>query len=176
MNASASSFEALHCSTTDFVKDYIFRNAVSKDTLIRALQGHSGFKQPSLGSATVKIEELMFTRQIDVIKDICRWNHSFVALPQIPYCVSPSRSTATSTKRLFLLPPSLIFWYYSIDTTPIPCVRATAQTKCHYKKKPFFNRSFCPHRGYLITTLIYGCDLLACLLRLCCVARRNLKN
>ena len=61
MNASASSFEALHCSIIDFVKNYIFRNSVSKDILIRALPGHSGFKQPSLGSATVKIEELMCT-------------------------------------------------------------------------------------------------------------------
>ena len=106
MNAGASSFEALHCSITDFVKDYIFRNAVSKDTLIRAIQGHSGFKQPSFGSATVKIEELMSTGQIDVIKGICRWNHSFVALPQVSDCVLPSKSTATSRKRPFFVSPS----------------------------------------------------------------------
>ena len=106
MTASASSFEALHRSTTDFVKDYIFRNAVSKDTLIRALQGHSGFMQPSLGSATLKIEELMSTSQIEVIKGICRWNHSFVALPQVHDCVLPSRLTATSRKKPFFLSPS----------------------------------------------------------------------
>ena len=106
MNAGASSFEALHCSITDFVKDYIFRNAVSKDILIRALQGHSGFKQPSLGSATVKIEELMFTGQIEVIKFNCRWNHSLDALPQFPDRVLPSRSTATSRKRPFFPPLS----------------------------------------------------------------------
>ena len=105
MNASASSFEALHRSTTGFVKDYIFRNAVSKDTVIRALQGHSGFPQPSLGSATVKVEELMSTGQIEVIKVICRWNHSFVALPQVPDCVLPSRSTATSRKKPFFFVP-----------------------------------------------------------------------
>ena len=106
MNASASSFEALHRSTTDFVKDYIFRNAVSKDTLIRALQGHSGFKQPSIGSATFQIKELMSTGQIEVIKGIYLWNHSFVALPQVPDRVLPSKSTATSRKKHFFLSPS----------------------------------------------------------------------
>ena len=106
MNASASSFEALHRSTTDFVTYYIFRNAASKDILIRALQGHSGFKQPSLGSATVKIEELMYTRNIEIIKGICRWNHSFVALPQVPDCVLPSISTAISRKMPFFFLPS----------------------------------------------------------------------
>ena len=105
MNASASSFEALHRSTTDFVKDYIFRNAVSKVTVIRALQGHSGFPQPSLGSATVKNEELMVTGQIEVVKGICRWNLSLDALPQVTDCVLPSRSTDTSRKRPFLLSP-----------------------------------------------------------------------
>ena len=104
MNASASSFEALHRSTIDFVKDYIFHNAVSKDTVIRDLRGHLGFAQPSLGSATVKIEELMATCQIGVIKCICRWNHSLDALPQVTDRVLPSRSTATSRKRPFFLP------------------------------------------------------------------------
>ena len=106
MNASAASFEALHCSITNFVKDFTFRNAVSKDTVIRALQGHMGFAQPSLGSATVKIEELMVTGQIEVIKGICRWNHSLDALPQVTDRVLPSRSTATSRKMPFFSLPS----------------------------------------------------------------------
>ena len=105
MNASASSLEALHRSTIDFVKDYIFRNAVSKDTVIRALQGHSRFPQPSLGSATDKIEELMATGQIEVVKGICRWNLSFDELPQVTDRVPPSRATDTTRKRPFLLSP-----------------------------------------------------------------------
>ena len=105
MNASVSSFEALHRSTIDFVKDYIFRNAVSKDTVIRALQGHRGFPQPSLGSASVKIEELLATRQIEVVKGICRWNPSLDELPQVTDGVPPSRATDTTRKKPFLLPP-----------------------------------------------------------------------
>ena len=96
MNASAASFEALHCSIINFVKDFTFRNAVSKDIAIRAFQGHMGFAQPSLGSATVKIDELMATGQIDVVKCICRWNLSLDELPQVTDGVPPSRATDTT--------------------------------------------------------------------------------
>ena len=105
MNASASSFEALHCSITNFVKDFTFRNAVSKDTVIRALQGHMGFAQPSLACATTKIVEFIATGQIEVVKGICCWNASLDALPQVMYRVLPSKSNATSRKRPFLLSP-----------------------------------------------------------------------
>ena len=81
MNASASFFEALHCSITNFVKDFIFRNAASKDTVIRVLQGHMGLAQPSLACATTKIEELIATGQMEVVKGICHWNDSFDTLP-----------------------------------------------------------------------------------------------
>ena len=52
MNASAASFGALHYSIVNFVKDFICRNAVSKDTVIHALQGHMELAQPSLVCAT----------------------------------------------------------------------------------------------------------------------------
>ena len=101
MNASASSFEVLHCSITNFVKDFTFRNAVSKDIVIGALQGHMGLAQPSLACATTKIEKLIATGQMEVVKGICRWNVSLDTLPPAMDRVLPSSSIATSRKTLF---------------------------------------------------------------------------
>ena len=55
MNASASFFEARHCLITNFVKDFTFCNAASKDTVIHAFQGHMGLAQPPLACAPAKI-------------------------------------------------------------------------------------------------------------------------
>ena len=101
MNASASFFEALHCSITNFVKDFTFRNELSKDTVIRALQGHMGLAQPSLACATTKIEELIATGQMEVVKGICRWNVSLDTLPPAMDRVLPSSPIATSRKGPF---------------------------------------------------------------------------
>ena len=106
MNASASSFEALHRSTIDFVKDYIFRNAVSKDMVIGDLQSYMGLAQPSLACAAVKIEKLIATCQVEVINGICNWNVSFDASPQATDRVLPSKSIASSRKRPFFSLPS----------------------------------------------------------------------
>ena len=101
MNASASSFEALHCSITNFVKDFTFRNAVSKDIVIGALQGHMELAQPSLACAAGKIEKLIATGQMEVVKGICRWNVSLDASSQATDRGLPTQSTATSRKRPF---------------------------------------------------------------------------
>ena len=45
---------------------------------------------PSLACATTKIEELIATGQMEVVKDICRWNPSLDALPQVMYRVLSS--------------------------------------------------------------------------------------
>ena len=105
MNASASFFEALHCSITNFVKDFTFRNAVSKDIVIGALQGHMGLAQPSLACAAAKIEKLIATGQMEVVKGICRWNVSLDTLPSAVDCGLPSSPTATSRKRSFFCRP-----------------------------------------------------------------------
>ena len=105
MNASASSFEALHCSITNFVKDFTFRNAVSKDIVIGALQGYMGLAQPSLACATAKIWKLIATGQLEVVKGICRWNVRLDASPQATVRGLPTQSTATSRKTPFLLSP-----------------------------------------------------------------------
>ena len=101
MNASAASFEALHCSIINFVKDFTFRNAVSKDTVIHALQGHRELAQPSLAWATTKIEKLLASGCMEVVKGICRWNSSVVELPQSMNRKLPARPTATLRKRPF---------------------------------------------------------------------------
>ena len=72
-------------------------------TLLFSLYTHNYCALPSLACATTKIEELIATGQIDVVKDICRWNPSLDALPRVMYRVLPSKSNATSRKKPFLL-------------------------------------------------------------------------
>ena len=112
MGANASSFACLHNSTIDFVKHYLCCNSASKSSLIRALQGHRGFKQPSLSCAADKIEDLFLSCQIEVIGDMCRWNYNHIWCLQGPERDLPSTSTAVSRKRRYFLCASRITFQF----------------------------------------------------------------
>ena len=103
MHANASSFEALHCSITNFVGYFTFRNAVSNNIVIGALQGHIELAQPSRACAAAKIEKLIATGQIEFVKSICRLNACLVASSQTTDRGPPTQSTTSSKKNCFLL-------------------------------------------------------------------------
>ena len=101
MNANASYFEPLHCSITNFVGDFNFRNAVSNNIVIGALQGHIELAQPSRACAAAKIEKLIATGQMEFVKSICSLNACLVASSQTTDCGLPTKLTVTSRKMPF---------------------------------------------------------------------------
>ena len=99
MSANASSFASLHGNSTGFIKHYLRSKPASKSSLIQALQGHRGFKQPSLASAADKIEALIMSGHVEVIKDMCRWNYNCASSSHGVIRNLPSISTSVPRKR-----------------------------------------------------------------------------